>query len=82
VASRGFDFNIGGRRREMALWTRNDGALAYTVEAALVAKPKGTLYVGFNIGSGGTSVARMSERRVAATTNARRPSALPARPQL
>ncbi|KAM0923714.1 hypothetical protein ACQ4PT_005335 [Festuca glaucescens] len=65
LASRGFDFNIGSRR-EMALWTRDDGVLAYTVEAALVAKPKGTVYVGFDIGNGGTSVARMSERGVTA----------------
>ncbi|KAM0860615.1 hypothetical protein ACQ4PT_046434 [Festuca glaucescens] len=76
LASRGFGFDLRGRR-EKGLWTRDDGALAYSVEKALAAKPKGTVRIGLDMGGGGgTFAARMSERGVTvvtATTNAGAP---------
>uniref|UniRef100_A0ACD5WZI4 Uncharacterized protein n=1 Tax=Avena sativa TaxID=4498 RepID=A0ACD5WZI4_AVESA len=76
LASRGLGFDLRGRR-EKGLWTRDDGALDYSVETALAAKPKGTVRVGLDIGGGGgTFAARMRERGVTvvtATTNAGAP---------
>ncbi|KAF7096273.1 hypothetical protein CFC21_098244 [Triticum aestivum] len=76
MASRGLGLDLRGRR-EKGLWTRDDGALAYSVDTALAAKPKGTVRIGLDIGGGGgTFAARMRERGVTvvtATTNAGAP---------
>ncbi|CAM0910776.1 unnamed protein product [Alopecurus aequalis] len=76
AASRGLGFDLRGRY-EKTIWTRDNGALAYSVDAALAAKPKGTVRIGLDIGAGGgTFAARMRERGVTvvtATTNAAAP---------
>jgi hypothetical protein len=59
LRSRGFGLDIRGRR-EKAFWMRDDGAIAYSVEAVIAAKPKGTVRVGIDIGDGTDELARVN----------------------
>ncbi|XP_021320555.1 uncharacterized protein LOC8066089 [Sorghum bicolor] len=46
-------------------WTRDDGALSYSIDSVLAARPNGTVRVGVDLGGGspsGTFAARMLER--------------------
>ncbi|XP_047079560.1 probable methyltransferase At1g29790 [Lolium rigidum] len=55
--------------REKRRWTRDDGALSYSIDAVLAAKPNGTVRIGLDIGGGsGTFAARMQERGVTVVT--------------
>ncbi|KAM0883983.1 hypothetical protein ACQ4PT_031291 [Festuca glaucescens] len=55
--------------QEKRRWTRDDGALSYSIDAVLAAKPNGTVRIGLDIGSGsGTFAARMQERGVTVVT--------------
>ncbi|KAE8789257.1 hypothetical protein D1007_36585 [Hordeum vulgare] len=68
MVSRGLGFDLR-ERREKALWTRDDVALAYSVDTALVAKPKGTVRIRLDIGGGGgTFTTEMRERGVTVVT--------------
>lgn len=52
-------------RRGRGRWARDDGALSYSIDAVLRARPNGTVRVGLDLGGGspsGTFAARMLER--------------------
>jgi SAM-dependent methyltransferase len=66
----GFDLRRGGRER--GRWARDDGALAYSVDAVLRTRPNGTVRIGLDItgssSSSGTFAARMMELGVTVVT--------------
>ncbi|KAF0900820.1 hypothetical protein E2562_035317 [Oryza meyeriana var. granulata] len=74
----GGEFDLRGR--EKGRWLRDDGALAYSIEGVLAARPNGTVRIGLDIGGvSGTFAARMHERGVTvvtASTNSGGPSSL------
>ncbi|KAG8086652.1 hypothetical protein GUJ93_ZPchr0010g9350 [Zizania palustris] len=61
------EFDIRGR--EKSRWMRDDGALAYSIDGVLAARPNGTVRIGLDInGVSGTFAARMRERGVTVVT--------------
>ncbi|KAJ1266931.1 hypothetical protein BS78_07G017700 [Paspalum vaginatum] len=64
------DLRPGGRER--ARWGRDDGALSYSLDAVLAARPNGTVRIGLDLGGGGsvsgTLAARMLPRGVTVVT--------------
>jgi hypothetical protein len=63
---------VPAQRRERGRWARDDGALAYSVDAVLRTRPNGTVRIGLDItgSSSGTFAARMMERGVTVVTAA------------
>lgn len=65
----GGEFDLLGREKRR--WMRDDGALAYSIDSVLAARPNGTVRIGLDIGGvSGTFAARMRERGVAVVTTA------------
>jgi hypothetical protein len=63
LRSRGFGLDIRAPwspREGLLVWMRDDGAIAYSVEAVIAAKPKGTTRVGIDIGDGTDELARVN----------------------
>ncbi|CAD6246423.1 unnamed protein product [Miscanthus lutarioriparius] len=60
-----FDLRRGRGNKQADRWARDDGALSYSIDAVLAARPNGTVRIGLDLGGGsptGTFAARMLER--------------------
>ncbi|XP_006659759.2 probable methyltransferase At1g29790 [Oryza brachyantha] len=67
LAHGGGEFDLRGR--EKGRWMRDDGALTYSIDGVLAARPNGTVRIGLDIGGvSGTFAARMRERGVTVVT--------------
>uniref|UniRef100_J3MPT8 Methyltransferase type 11 domain-containing protein n=1 Tax=Oryza brachyantha TaxID=4533 RepID=J3MPT8_ORYBR len=67
LAHGGGEFDLRGR--EKGRWMRDDGALTYSIDGVLAARPNGTVRIGLDIGGGcGPGAARMRERGVTVVT--------------